>query len=393
MTASFSPNIPLSVYVHIPWCVRKCPYCDFNSHAQKQGLPESRYIDALMADLEQKLPSVWGRRITSVFIGGGTPSLFSGEAMARLMREMRERLPITPDTEITMEANPGTFETAKFAAFREAGINRLSIGIQSFSNDKLRVLGRIHDANEAENAVKIAKQAGFENINLDLMFALPGQSLEQAMADLDKAISQETQHLSFYQLTLEPNTEFYVKPPSLPEDDAAWEIQHRGIEKLAQAGFGQYEVSAYAKPGCECRHNRNYWEFGDYLGLGAGAHGKVTSIATGEVERHWNYRQPQQFMDCALEGSGVSGQSVLEPGDLRFEFMLNALRLRHGFQTELYTERTGLEFSTIADSLKHTSERALVEVTEAQKVVPTERGFQYLNELVMEFLEDKHDAY
>lgn len=387
MSALFSEPVPLGVYIHLPWCVRKCPYCDFNSHAQKSDLPEQRYVDALVADLEQKLPLVWGRRITSVFIGGGTPSLFSAPAMARLLNELRQRLPLTPDTEITMEANPGTFEMERFRGFREAGINRLSVGIQSFSDKHLTALGRIHSGDDAKKAVVAAREAGFENINIDLMFALPEQTAEQSTADLSAAIALEPQHLSFYQLTLEPNTEFYVRPPPLPDDDHAWQMQQSGVRQLAEAGFERYEVSAYSKRGRSSRHNTNYWEFGDYLGLGAGAHGKLTDPASATVTRHHNHRHPELYMNSALAGDAVSGLQVLTPNDLTFEFMLNALRLTEGVEGAMFQQRTGLEPSVLEPLLDEVRRDGLLKDT-PDRWVATDRGYQYLNELVMRFLSD-----
>ncbi len=385
----FTAPIPLSVYIHIPWCVRKCPYCDFNSHAQRgDALPEQAYTDALLLDLEQKLPAIWGRRIESVFIGGGTPSLFSPDAIARLLKGLRERLPLRPDTEITMEANPGTVEAGNFRGFREAGINRLSIGIQSFNDRHLKALGRIHSADQARQAIDIARDAGFDNLNLDLMFALPEQSPEQSLQDLRTALSFSPEHLSFYQLTIEPNTQFHAQPPPTPSDDHAWEMQQQGKALLAEHGYQQYEVSAYAGAGRQCRHNLNYWEFGDYLGLGAGAHGKITDAAGGTVRRHWNYRQPADYMEHTRNGDAVQGHKTLSHNELHFEFMLNALRLTHGVPESLYNERTGLALADAAEELQQARSRQLLADT-PQRLAATPLGAQHLNELILQFLREE----
>ncbi len=384
---SFSSPIPLSIYVHIPWCVKKCPYCDFNSHKKRQeSLPEQEYIKALLTDLEQKLPSIWGRRIESIFIGGGTPILFSYKAIKQIIRGLRERLPLRPDTEITMEANPGTFEADKFSGFRDAGINRLSIGIQSFNDQHLKALGRIHGGNQALVAVEIARKAGFENLNIDLMFALPQQSLEQSLSDLSTAIDLNPEHLSFYQLTIEPNTEFHVKPPVTPSDDIAWEMQEQGQALLRQHGYKQYEVSAYARHKKTCRHNLNYWEFGDYLGIGAGAHGKITDSASGTVTRHRNYRQPAEYMKNATHHSAIQGSNKLSEDELRFEFMLNALRLTQGVQSQLYIERTGLPLDSLSDALSGARDAGLMEKN-LTHLAATSRGQQYLNEVILKFMD------
>lgn len=383
----FTAPIPLSVYIHIPWCVRKCPYCDFNSHAQREALPEEAYINALMRDLESKLPSVWGRRIESVFIGGGTPSLFAPNAIGRILKGLRERLPLRPDTEITMEANPGTVEASQFSGFREAGVNRLSMGIQSFNDQHLQALGRIHSAEQAKCAIDIAREAGFDNLNLDLMFALPQQSARQSLDDLETAIAFAPRHISFYQLTIEPNTLFHAQPPPTPSGDIAWEMQKNGQKLLARYGYEQYEVSAYARDDQCCRHNLNYWQFGDYLGLGAGAHGKITDASQGNVTRHWNHRQPVEYMSRAQEGSPVQGHSTLDSKELRFEFMLNALRLTHGVANTLYNERTGLNLEDLESELKNAQERGLLS-RDGQRLVTTALGAQHLNELMLQFLPD-----
>ncbi|AOV15698.1 YggW family oxidoreductase [Acidihalobacter aeolianus] len=383
--SGFAEPIPLSLYVHLPWCVRKCPYCDFNSHAAKGDLPETEYVAALLADLEAELPRVWGRRIESVFIGGGTPSLFSAAALGDLLDGLRARLPLRPDVEITLEANPGTFEQARFADYRGLGINRLSIGVQSFDDDALRRLGRIHGADEARRAAEIAHAAGFEDFNLDLMFGLPGQDLAAAQRDIDAALALAPTHLSYYQLTLEPNTLFHHDPPALPDEDLIAAMQQATQTRLAEAGFAQYEVSAYAHPGRRCRHNLNYWRFGDYLGIGAGAHGKLTDPASGSVERHWKLRQPAQYMAAARAGDAAGGRETVAAAELPFEFMLNALRLREGFDLTLFEARTGLPRACIEDTLNEALGRTLVE-REGERVRPSVLGWNFLNDLTALFL-------
>ena len=343
----FSEAIPLSLYIHLPWCIRKCPYCDFNSHEASTGtFPETQYIESLLADLEQSVPLVWGRRVSTIFIGGGTPSLFSAESLDQLLSSARGLLNIAPNAEITMEANPGTFEAEKFSAFREIGINRLSIGIQSLNNDQLSRLGRIHDRDQAINAFKLARTAGFENINLDMMFALPEQSTSDAEIDLQTLIDLAPEHISYYQLTLEPNTLFRKYPPKLPEHDKRADIAERGHKLLEQSGYRQYEVSAFAKPSYECQHNINYWEYGDYLGVGAGAHGKITDQAAGKIQRTLKPRQPKQYMAAMAEHNATSCRDIPQT-DLAFEFFVNALRLNDGIDKDLFTLRTGLELSYI----------------------------------------------
>jgi oxygen-independent coproporphyrinogen-3 oxidase len=369
---------PLSLYVHLPWCVRKCPYCDFNSHERGGELPEKEYVAALAADLEALLPSVWGRRVVSIFLGGGTPSLFSPDSIDRLLSEVRARIPVDPDAEITLEANPGSAESGRFRGYRQAGVNRLSLGIQSFDDARLAALGRIHSADEARRAIEAA-QASFENVNLDLMYGLPGQSLAGAQADIAEAIRFGTPHLSVYQLTIEPNTAFWRHPPRLPEHDECAEMQDRIEDALGTSGYRHYEVSAFARPGRRCRHNLNYWEFGDYLGLGAGAHGKVSF--PDRVTRHEQPKQPREY----LAGTGVVAQRVVAPNELPFEFMLNALRLVEGFPVEFFQARTGLQLATIESKLMLAEKKGLLE-RDLKRMWPTERGRRHLNSLTELFL-------
>ena len=371
---------PLSLYVHFPWCVRKCPYCDFNSHEAGGELPESAYLDALRADLEQSLPLIWGRPVVSVFIGGGTPSLMSAQGLDRLMSDLRSLLPLEAGAEITMEANPGTFEAEKFRNYAASGINRLSIGIQSFNPRHLQALGRIHDGDEARRAVEIAQQS-FGNFNLDLMYALPGQT----MADLDTAIDFSPTHLSLYHLTLEPNTVFAKYPPELPDDDASAEMQQRISERMAEAGYQHYEVSAYAKPGRRARHNLNYWEFGDYLGIGAGAHSKLSF--PHRVVRQARYKQPASYMQQAVAGNAIHEEHEVGRDELGFEFMLNALRLTEGFESRLFTERTGLPQQLIEPALQRAEAKGLLQV-DFRRIRPTELGKRFLNDLQQMFLPD-----
>lgn len=374
---------PLSLYVHLPWCLRKCPYCDFNSHeAQPGALPEQRYLDALMADLEAALPLVWGRVVHSVFIGGGTPSLFSPAAIARLVGDLRARLRLEPDCEITLEANPGTFEKDRFRGYRDAGITRLSIGVQSFHDGHLKALGRVHNRAQAIAAAEEAALA-FDTFNLDLMYALPGQDLALLEEDLVQALALMPPHLSVYHLTIEPNTVFAKFPPTVPEDDLAYAMLDRITEMTGAAGLDRYEVSAYAKPGHACRHNLNYWQFGDYLGIGAGAHSKLSFAH--RVVRQIRYREPRLYMDNALAGQAVAQDEEVARAQLPFEFMLNALRLRQGFTLQSFFERTGLPLSAIEPQLAEAERRGLL-VREAGWVRPTERGFDFLSDLQELFL-------
>ncbi|WP_189389763.1 radical SAM family heme chaperone HemW [Bacterioplanes sanyensis] len=377
------PLPPLSLYIHVPWCIRKCPYCDFNSHAAGSELPEQAYVQALLADLQQDLPWVQARPIHSIFFGGGTPSLFSAKAYQQLFEGLQRVLTLSDDCEITLEANPGTFESNKFAAYRALGINRLSMGIQSFQPQHLKRLGRVHDGDEARRAIEIAQQAGFDNFNVDLMHGLPEQTLEQAQADLDIALSFAPPHLSWYQLTIEPNTEFYKRPPRLPEDDALWDIQEMGFARLAKAGFEHYEISAFAQHGKAARHNLNYWQFGDYLGIGAGAHGKIT-LASGEIIRSQKTRLPRDYLNP--DKAFLSAEQRIERDDAGLECLMNALRLRQGISAQDFTDRTGLSLDAVAQPLKLAQQKGLLEVNE--RIYATERGQQYLNELLALFLTD-----
>jgi len=385
---NFTALPPLSLYVHIPWCVRKCPYCDFNSHSSGNTLPEKQYLDSLFADLEHDLPEVWGRPVQSIFIGGGTPSLFSAKAIDELLAGLRLRLPIEPLAEITLEANPGTIETGKFAEFRSAGINRLSIGCQSFNNDYLQKLGRIHDAKEAIHAAESAHAAGFDNFNLDLMFGLPNQTLETAKADIKQAIALSPSHISHYQLTIEPNTLFHHSPPVLPDDETSWAIQERCEELLDDAGYGHYEISAHAKQGKQCLHNLNYWQFGDYLGIGAGAHAKVSSAAEQNISRSWKHKHPEKYLAGAETKDHISGSSILSRDDAAFEFMMNALRLKQGFPKTLFTERSGLPIHQITHTLEKAEQLKLIS-HDLTHIKPTEHGWHFLNDLITLFLKEE----
>ena len=376
---------PLSVYVHLPWCLKKCPYCDFNSHEWKDGAPpEARYLDALCADLEASLPFIWGRRIHSIFIGGGTPSLFAPEGIERLIGDLRARLPLEPGCEITLEANPGTFERDRFRAFHAAGVTRLSIGVQSFDDTMLRALGRVHDAAQARAAIEEAR-AVFQTWNLDLMYALPGQTFKAFDTDLRTALAFEPPHLSVYHLTIEPNTLFAKHPPAVPDDDAAFDMLDRIGALTAERGLERYEVSAFAQPGHRCTHNLNYWQFGDYLGLGAGAHGKLSF--PHRVVRQVRFRDPARYMAQALAGAAVAQHEEVPRAQLPFEFMLNALRLREGFELARFAERTGLALGAIEKPLALAQQRGLIE-RDLKRVWPTERGFDLLNDVQQLFLPD-----
>ena len=379
---------PLSLYIHIPWCVRKCPYCDFNSHEQPGQLPIDEYVDALTADLEQDLPLVWGRTVHSIFFGGGTPSLFPPSAIGRILDCVSARLRLAPGAEITMECNPGTAEHGRFEGYLAAGVNRLSFGVQSFDDACLQRLGRIHDSREAEFAVKLAQDAGYDNINLDLMYALPGQDLGMALRDVERAIALQPTHLSHYQLTLEPNTVFAAQPPAgIPLEDDAWDMQERCIEVMAGAGYAQYEVSAYALVGRQCAHNLNYWRFGDYLGIGAGAHGKLSSGATGEILRRWKLKNPRAYLAAADSPARIGGDEPIEPAQRPFDYMLNALRLVEGFSLRDFEARTGLDRAVLEPQLQHARLMGWLE-PEGERLVPSELGRRFTNDVISLFLPD-----
>lgn len=379
---------PLSLYVHLPWCVRKCPYCDFNSHEGRGALPFDAYVDALLADLDFDLPLVWGRTIHSVFFGGGTPSLFPPEFIDRFLQGASSRLRFAPGCEITLETNPGTAEHGRFELYRAAGVNRLSFGVQSFDDASLKRLGRIHDSGEAEAAVKLAQDAGFDNFNLDLMYALPGQTLAMAEHDLERAFALQPAHISHYQLTLEPNTVFAARPPQdIPDDDDSWDMQEHCQALLAQAGYGQYEVSAYARPGRQCLHNLNYWQFGDYLGIGAGAHGKITLGAEQTLLRRWKVKHPTQYLARAGHAEAIGGDDRIDPARRPFEYMLNALRLVDGFALDAFEARTGLDRTTIAPQLDEAVAQGWLAIDGA-RVRPTELGRRFTNDVIALFLGD-----
>ncbi|WP_334189877.1 radical SAM family heme chaperone HemW [Noviherbaspirillum sp.] len=375
---------PLSLYVHFPWCVRKCPYCDFNSHEARDGFPEKEYLDALRTDLEAALPLIWGRKIYTIFIGGGTPSLMSAAGLDRLLSDIRTLLPLDGRAEITMEANPGTFEMEKFRSYRASGINRLSIGIQSFNPHHLQALGRIHDGDEARRAVDIA-HAAFDNFNLDLMYALPSQTLDEAAQDVATAIGFAPPHLSLYHLTLEPNTYFAKYPPTVPDDDLSAEMQDMIQDRTAAAGYGHYEVSAYAQAGRQARHNLNYWQFGDYLGIGAGAHSKLSF--PHRIIRQMRYKQPKAYLENTVKGSPVQEEFEIERGELGFEFMLNALRLNDGFEVNLFAERTGMAINAIGQALDQAERKGLL-YRDHRIIRPTELGRRFLNDLQQMFLRE-----
>jgi oxygen-independent coproporphyrinogen-3 oxidase len=379
----FAALPPLSLYVHVPWCIRKCPYCDFNSHESRGAIDEAAYVDALLADLETALPGVWGRTVGTVFIGGGTPSLFAPASIDRLLSGLRARLPLVADAEVTLEANPGTFERARFAGYFAAGVNRLSLGVQSFSPKHLAALGRVHDADEARRAAEAAVTI-FGNVNLDLMFALPGQTLEECEADLAAAIAFGTPHLSFYQLTIEPNTAFHhAPPPELPDDDLAADMQEHVASRLAGAGYRRYEVSAYAKPGRECAHNVNYWRFGDYLGVGAGAHAKVSF--PDRIVREVRMKQPRQYLAGVSAGDAVLERREVARDEVGFEFMLNALRLADGVPSAMFAERTGCPLAIVARALEEGARRGLLD-PDPSRIVATPLGRRFLNRALEPFL-------
>lgn len=388
--------LPLALYVHMPWCVKKCPYCDFNSHGLRGDPSYDRYVDCLLDDLDGDLADfgagVHGRPIVSLFFGGGTPSLFAPELIGRFLDGARERLPLAPDCEITLETNPGTVEHGRFDGYLAAGVNRLSFGIQSFDDAKLRRLGRIHSATEAEDAVRQARAAGFDNINVDLMYALPQQTLAGALADVDRAMALEPSHISHYQLTLEPNTAFAKHPPPLPDDDAAWDMQEACQARLAAGGYAQYEVSAYAQPGRRCMHNLNYWAFGDYLGIGAGAHGKVSVVdettAALTTQRRWKARMPLAYMKHAAQAERLDGSKQVPANELPFEYMLNALRLVDGLPMAWFAERTGLAPADIAKPLAEARRRGWLH-DDPERLHTTELGQRFLNDVIEQFMVDR----
>jgi oxygen-independent coproporphyrinogen-3 oxidase len=382
---NFQALPPLSLYIHIPWCVRKCPYCDFNSHEARGAFPEQEYVAALIRDLEMALPLIWGRKVYTVFFGGGTPSLLSGESVAEILRNVRMLLPLALDAEITLEANPGTVEAGRFAAYRDAGVNRLSMGIQSFNDAHLQALGRIHSADEAKRAIAIAQQH-FDNLNLDLMYSLPKQTLEQALQDVQTALTFAPQHLSCYHLTLEPNTLFHRNPPSLPDDDASSDMQQRIEELLAAHGYQHYETSAFAQPKRRAKHNLNYWKFGDYLGIGAGAHSKLSF--PDKIIRQARYKQPQAYMQQVGQDAPIQIENEVSRDELGFEFMMNALRLNEGFDSVLFQERTSLPLLTIQRELVEAERRGLL-FRNHQRIAPTQLGQRFLNDLLEIFLKER----
>jgi putative oxygen-independent coproporphyrinogen III oxidase len=381
----FTAPPPLALYIHLPWCVRKCPYCDFNSHEVKEAIPEQAYVDALIADLEQDLPLVWGRAVETVFIGGGTPSLFTPQAIDRLLGAVRARVTLAPGAEITLEANPGTIDQERLRGFREAGVNRLSLGIQSFQPASLQAIGRIHDDRQAHAAVHAAREAGFDNLNLDLMFGLPGQNIETALTDLRAAILLQPAHISWYELTLEPNTWFHRHPPERPDEDTRWDIQQAGAALLCDSGYQRYEVSAYAHPGRLCRHNVNYWRFGDYLGIGAGAHAKLTDAAAGTVRRCAKTRHPRAYMETAHRPERIDVAAPLSAQDVLIEFAMNALRLDAGFTVDEFQAATGLPFSAAAGPLETSVARGLIE-RQGNAIRASTLGRRYLDELLQHWM-------
>ncbi len=375
--------LPLSLYIHLPWCIRKCPYCDFNSHEFKHSILEEAYVKALIEDLDENLSTIEGRQLSSIFFGGGTPSLFSSKAIEMILTAIQKRLDFSHHIEITLEANPGTIDGARFKGFKHAGINRLSIGIQSLQDAKLKALGRIHNRDHALQAIELAIGAGFNNFNLDIMHGLPEQSVQDAMNDLQDCLKFSPPHLSWYQLTIEPNTFFHHKPPVLPEEETLWEIQNQGKSLLASQGLSQYEVSAYAKPDHACVHNRNYWEFGDYLGIGAGAHSKITDLDKKTIRRHWQIKHPNDYLDPAKNKTAHS--TILETKDIIFEFMLNALRLTQGVSTSLFMERTGLDIKIIEPVLDEAKQKKLL-IDDPSRIQTSELGMQFLNNTIALFL-------
>jgi len=378
-------NPPLSLYVHMPWCVRKCPYCDFNSHAVKDGFPAEKYIEALVADLEQELPLVWGRTVQSIYFGGGTPSLFPARHIETFLSAARARLDLRPDVEITLEANPGTIERDSFSAYADAGVNRVSLGVQSFDDRLLKDIGRIHGRREIEQSLDSLRASGISNFNIDLMFALPGQGLEQSRNDLELAVGADPAHISFYQLTIEPNTAFAQEPPRLPDDDAAWEMQQCGVELLEENGFRQYEISAFARKENACRHNMNYWRYGDFLAIGAGAHGKITLPADGRVQRYAKHRHPKRYLQGLETGDWRAETRVLDDDELVFEFFLNQLRLKQGVLVDDFSARTGLPWQVAEPRLQIAVDKGLLEAGDGC-FRPTLLGWRFVNDIQQLFL-------
>jgi putative oxygen-independent coproporphyrinogen III oxidase len=378
-------NPPLSLYVHMPWCVRKCPYCDFNSHTAPEKLATEEYIDALVADLEQDLPLVWGRPVQSIYFGGGTPSLFPASLIATFLSAVRARLDLRPDVEITLEANPGTIEHDSFAAYAQAGINRVSLGVQSFDDGMLKKLGRIHGRQDIDHSLQSLPAAGIHNFNIDLMYALPAQTAEQSKRDIELAIQANPAHISFYQLTIEPNTAFAAQPPTLPVDDLAWDMQQRGLEMLEAAGYEQYEISAFSKPGLQSRHNMNYWRYGDFLAIGAGAHGKITTPVDGKVQRYAKHRHPKRYLSGVESGDWRAELRLLGDEERIFEFFLNQLRLRQGVYVGDFSARTGLPWQAVESRVQKAVDKGLLEVSQA-RLRPTDLGWRFVNDIQQMFL-------
>ena len=378
-------NPPLSLYVHMPWCVRKCPYCDFNSHAAPERLPAEEYIRALVADLEQDLPLAWGRPVGSIYFGGGTPSLISADQIAEFLSAARARLNLRPDVEITLEANPGTIEHDSFSAYAQAGVNRVSLGVQSFDDDLLKSIGRIHGREEIEQSLSSLKIAGISNFNIDLMYALPGQSPAQSRRDIELAINADPAHISFYQLTIESNTAFAAQPPVLPVDDIAWDMQQAGLEMLEAAAFGQYEISAFAQTGLQSRHNMNYWRYGDFLAVGAGAHGKITLPAEDKVRRYAKHRHPRQYLQALESGDWLAENRLLSDDERVFEFFLNQLRLKHGVYIDDFSARTGLPWQVVESRVQQAVDKGLLDVYQT-RVRPTGLGWKFVNDIQQLFL-------
>ncbi|MGA9572481.1 MAG: radical SAM family heme chaperone HemW [Lysobacterales bacterium] len=378
-------NPPLSLYVHMPWCVRKCPYCDFNSHAVKESLPAEEYIQALIADLEQELHQVWGRPVQSIYFGGGTPSLFSAGQVETFLDAARARLNLRPDVEITLEANPGTIERDSFPAYADAGINRVSLGVQSFDDKLLKAIGRIHGRREIEQSLQSLKSSGISNFNIDLMFALPGQGFAQSRSDVELAIEAGPAHISFYQLSIEPNTAFAASPPSLPEEDEAWEIQQAGLDLLEANGYGQYEISAFAQADRQSRHNMNYWRYGDFLAVGAGAHGKITTAADGRVQRYAKHRHPRRYLQAHETGDWRAETRVLNEDELVFEFFLNQLRLKQGVNIGDFSARTGVSWDAVEGRVQKAVAKGLLEVR-TERIIPTALGWRFVNDIQQMFL-------